>query len=248
MSSTIYEQLLSPFLSGDDPGVIIECALGRRSLAVETSQGIGMTYVTDEAALALSRMNRRAAEEALRGRRLAEILPLYLEKDPLLVCIALAAVNSLCICSGEPDEDTWFDRLHRHKRFAMIGFFAPLMDRVGESGVETVIFELRDIPGAHSPEEAPVILPRCDAVLITGSTFANKTFDFYLPHIAPDADAFIFGHSTPLSDALVTRFCLGSVQILDKDAVFSIIRQGESTRSLKPYVRKVQRKPACWRR
>ena len=240
MSKTsVYSCLVNSAMDYIRSDIILDCAIGKNSLGIHCGDGTGLAYTTAEAwqsAVALSPGN---VEKSLCGRKLSDVIADYTGSDPLAVNIALAAINAVHAHRGEPDDLNWFEWLRGKKRLGMVGYFCPVMERVGLTGVEMVIFELRPIPGTHRPEEASELMPACDAVLITGSSFANKSVHTYLPYISPTADAFIFGHTTPLSDCLLDRFTLGSIQVLDKDRLFAAIRQGQGIRDVKAHIRKV---------
>lgn len=219
----------------------MDCAIGQKYTAIHSRYGTGLAFTSDEAWREAERQGPKELENALRGGSMAETVARYADTDPLRSALGLAAINSFHSHKGEPDPLTWFQNLKGKKRLGMVGYFCPIMDRLALTGIEPVIFELRPLPGTHRPEEAERLMPTCDVVLITGAAFANKSVDHYLPHIAPDAEAFIFGHSTPLADFLLERFTLGSAVVINKDAVFTAIRDGLGLRSFKEHIRKVIR-------
>lgn len=227
---------VEPLIQSD---TILDCAIGSKTIGVHTHAGTGLTYVTREVLDKISHTGPAQLEQSFIGMPLSEIVPRYLEDDPLVTCIALASINSVLIHKGEDDPQTWFAGLRGKRRLGMVGYFCPIMDRIALTGIEPIIFELRDMPGTYPPEQAPDLLPTCDAVLITGATFANKTIHHYIPHISPEADAFIFGHTTPLADFLLDTFTLGSTEVMDKEPAFACIRQNGSIRDIKQYTRKV---------
>lgn len=239
MSASLYESLVSSALDCVKSDIIIDCAIGKNCLGIQMDQGIGLAFTTAEAWSLASSMPLPEQEQQYRECRLGDTIADYLGSDPLAVNVALAAMNSVYIHKGEPDNLNWFEWLRGKKKLGMVGYFCPIMERVAFAGVEPVIFELRDIPGTHRPAEAAELMPGCDAVLITGATFANKSVHTYLPHIAPDAEAFIFGHSTPLADSLLERFTIGSCRVLNKDKVFETIRRGGGIRDMKEHICKV---------
>jgi len=239
MAVSIYEELVAS--AGRFAGSVLDCAVGRHYAMVRTERDIGLAAVLDEAWEEASRRGPEKVEAALMGRPLAELIPLYLEDDPLMTVLALAALNSLFIHQGENESSDWFEGIRGKKRLGMVGYFGPIMERLGLLGVEKVIFELKPLPGVHRPEEAADLLPGCDAVLITGATFANKTIHHYWPHISPEADACIFGPSTPLAEFLLGSFTLGSSRVIDLDSVIRSLRAGQGIHEIKPYLQKLTR-------
>lgn len=242
MSSTLYDRLVDSVIGKVEHALIEDCAIGRKCAGIHTRYGTGLAFVSDEAWREAENAGPAELERRFRGRRMADTLAAYPASGPLETTLALAALNSFHIASGEDDPLTWFRDLRGKKRLGMVGYFCPIMDRLALTGIVPVIFELRPLPGTHRPEEAADLLPGCDAVLITGAAFVNKTVDHYLPYISPEAEAYIFGHSTPLADELLDRFTLGSSRVLDKDTVFEAIRQGGGPRDFRSGVRKVIRR------
>jgi uncharacterized protein (DUF4213/DUF364 family) len=219
--------------------------VGERLAMVRTERETGLAAILDDEVRGeIWRRGPEKVEAALRGRPLTELIPFYLEDDPLMTVLALAAINSLFIDQGGDGSLDWFQWLRGKKRLGMVGLFRPLMERLAEIGVEVVIFELRSLPGTHRQEEAVELLPGCDAVLITGATLGNKSLHHYWPHISPEAEAYISGPSTPLADPLLEAFTLGGVRVLDADRVAKKIRAGgkRSDQDMKQYLQKIIRR------
>ena len=238
-----YGALVSSALRLAGEETIMDCALNERCIAVQTTRGVGMAFLPASAwERAVSRGLHRSAD-ALRARPLTEVIPRYLEGDPLWTVIALAAMNSLFIDCGEADSGDWFAGL-TVKKVGMIGDLRPFANRTALAGCEQAVFELLPIPGTYGPEDAPLLLPSCDLILITSAVFSNKTLHYYLPHIADSARAYIFGHGTPLADPLSERFILASNRVLDPEAVFQNLKEGKGIRELKPFMGKVIRNRA----
>ena len=239
MSLSVFTRLIESVHDYVLSDIIIDCVIGRKYVGIHSKYGTGLAFTSDEAWREAERLGPERMESAFRGTSLSEAVAGYADVDPLRSALGLAAINSFHSQKGEPDPLTWFQNLRGKKRLGMVGYFYPIMDRLALTGIEPVIFELRPLPGTHRPEEAEQLMPTCDVVLITGASFANKSVDHYIPFIAPDAEAFIFGHSTPLADFLLERFTLGSAAVLDKDAVFTAIRSGLGLRGFKEHIRKV---------
>lgn len=241
MPGSLYDSLVSCAMDYVQTDTIVDVAIGPRCLAVQSPAGVGLAFVDAAAWSEAQSAGARTLEETLRGSALTTLIPRYRDGSPLYTALALAAINSLFIHTGDPATMDWPDLLRGIQRLGMVGYFCPIMDRLGLAGVTPVIFELRDIPGTHKPEEAPALLPGCDGVLLTGASFANKTIHQYIPHIAPGARAFIVGQSTPLADFLLDRFTLGSSRLGNWEAAAPIIRFGGGVRDIKTFIDKVIR-------
>ncbi len=238
---TIYDALMRAGLERCGTRTVLDCAINAKCLGLRTSGGTGLAFVPREAWEAAERQGVARVEAGLLGRPLAEIVPRYAENDPLRTVIALAAINALLVHTGKDDPGTWHRDLGHITRLGLVGDLRPFVSRIGLAGHEQVIFELRSLPGTHPPEAAPDLLPGCDVVIITSAVFSNKTLHHYLPHIAPRARAFIFGHSTPLADCLLGTFALGSNEVTDAAGALQSLREGNGIRDLKPFMRKVIR-------
>jgi len=87
------------------------------------------------------------------------------------------------------------------RRLAVVGHF-PNVARVRAGAAESWVLELRpqadDLPAGAAPE----VLPRADAVGITGSTLANGTLEGLLALCPADAFVVLLGPTTPLSPLL----------------------------------------------
>ena len=240
MKDTCYAALVSSALRLGRGEVILDCVLNERCIAVQTTLGVGMAFVPASAwERAVSRGLHRSSD-ALHARPLEEVIPRYLEGDPLWTVIALAAMNSLFIDCGEADSGAWFAGLTVRK-VGMIGDLRPFANRTALAGCEQMVFELLPLPDTYGPEDAPLLLPSCDLILITSAVFSNKTLHYYLPYIADSARAYIFGHGTPLADPLSERFILASNRVLDPEAVLQNLKAGKGIRELKPFMGKVIR-------
>ena len=238
MQNPVYMELVHNALQHNNEDVILDCAINARCLALRTTAGVGMAFVTSSAWERAKDRKLHLADDWLKNRPLHEVIPRYLENDPLWTIIALAAMNSLFISSGDDDSGSWFANISP-KKVGMIGDLRPFANRAGLAECEQTIFELLPIPGTHPPSKAALLLPSCDLVLITSAVFSNKTLHYYMPHIAASAHAFIFGHGTPLADILMDRFTLATNYVEDAGSAFKSLKDGKGIRELKPFMRKV---------
>lgn len=242
-TDSTYQNLLSYARNYANNNIITACAIGENCLAVQSSLGCGLAFVErDFWRIMPAQAELRRTEQSLCGMQLDELIPKYLEQDPLQSALAFAAINSIFSQFGQfSGEFAFTTELKRHKRLGMVGCFHPLMPFVRGSGIELVLFELQEMPGAHAPKEAPELLPSCDMLIITASTFVNHTLHLYTPYISPLADVYIMGPSTPLSPELAAHWNLGGslIETGAEEAAFEKIRQGYSYRKLSPWLRKV---------
>lgn len=243
-SAAIYAELVQFACQHVKNNIIKDCAIGENCLAVASDLGCGLAFLERSFwGVMPSHKEIKVLEQEISSMGLDALVPKYLDDDPLTAALAFAAINAVCASSSEHKlgEFSLQSILAQHKRLGMVGYFCPLMPEVRASGIELEIFELRDIAGTHRPQAAAEIMPHCDLVIFTGSTFVNKTFHFYQPHLASGADVYILGPSTPLASMLHKNFSLGGslVRAGSEDEVFNNIRQGYNYRRLQPWLTKV---------
>lgn len=242
-SASIYTDLAQSACEHVQNKMIKDCAIGQNCLAVTSDLGCGLAFLERSFwSIMPSQSQLRAREKEISSMDLDDLIPLYLDDHSLTAALALAAINAVCsslkYTRGEFDLKSI---LTRHKRLAMVGFFRPLMPAVQSSRIDMDIFELRNMAGAHRPEAAAEIMPKCDVVVFIGSTFVNKTFHYYQPHLAPRARVYILGPSTPLVSVLGKKFNLGGSLVHPgcAEKVSHNIRQGYNYRRLQPWLMKV---------
>ena len=228
MNEGIYSEIASEALKKVS-GKVKDIAGGSKIVAVETDAGVGLAFVTGPLVDPAKYI----------GANVADMVNDYATGDLTTTAYCLAALNSFLVHRGKPDNKSWPERLNHAKKLAMVGAFGPVIEELQNTGIEVVVFELKDMPGAHKPSEAAALMPGCDAVLMTGATFSNRTAHTYFPHITPEADAHISGPSTPMTDALLKRFTLGSSIVTNKEEVFKAVRDGKCINCISKYLEKV---------
>lgn len=238
---SIYSDLADAAMARFSGETVLDCAIGQHCVAIESQAGTGLAFNTEDAwQLTADAGGAKAVEMCFRGVSLDALIPQYPHGDPLAAVISLAAINSVLNdnSSHQKGDFVWSDIL-ASRRLAMVGCFTPLLSVVYKSVQELIIFELEDLPDMHRPEEAPRLMPTCDAVIITAATFSNQTFHDYLPHISPGASVYIIGPTTPLADFLCNRFHLGGSLVVDTPLVLKKIRDDATYKSIQPWLQKV---------
>ena len=120
-----------------------------------------------------------------------------------------------------------------YDKIGIVGRF-PFVDSLGQ---EAFIFERRPMHGALPDTAAEVLLPKCDLVVISGSTFVNKTLQRLLE--ISNGYTFVIGPTTPLTPLLLeygADVIAGSI-VHDAEKALQIVSQGGGTRSLKSVVK-----------
>jgi len=129
-------------------------------------------------------------------------------------------------------------------KVGMVGFFAPLIKAIRDTGCGLSIFEknLARGEGLFSPDEIPNKLPECSVVILSATTLINHTFETIVPYAAQAREIILLGPSTPLSPEImgiygVTR--LAGMKIVVPEKVLRIVSEGGGTQRLGRAVKKV---------
>lgn len=165
-------------------------------------------------------------------------------KNPLEIALGLACANALIKPPGDSGEDkeatTYLD-LKPGERVAMVGLFAPLVEKIRATGaILTVIEKNPQRLELLSPEDKEKALKNCDVAIITATSLLNKTFEETIGMLGNPRSVALLGPSTPLvpeifRDTPVTH--LGGVTVKDSAKVLQIISEGGGTPALRPSLR-----------
>jgi uncharacterized protein len=167
-------------------------------------------------------------------------------KNPLEIALGLATANALI----EPPADAIDDReattclnLKEGVKVAMVGLFAPLVERIQATGAKLTVIEKN--PGRMkllSAAQKKDVLKSCDVAIITATTLLNSTFEETINSLGAAHSVVVMGPSLPLQPAI---FCdtsvthLGGAVVIDSPRVMQIISEGGGTPALRPYLRLV---------
>lgn len=239
MNHNIYSEIFNEAKPFATDAKIIDVAIGSKVMAVQTHAGIGVAYNTGKFFDDSTEEEIRDFESKICRMTEKDLVDWYIEDEPLMASLALAAMNSFLLYKGKPDILEWTEKFKGKKKLAMVGNFHPIVKSLQDAGMEVIIFELDGTPGTHKPDEASKLMPSCDAVLITGSTLANKTLHTYLPYISPDADAYISGPSTPIADVLLKRFSLAPSRSINDAGVKEVARANKCINCMSKHLEKL---------
>ena len=165
-------------------------------------------------------------------------------KNPLEAAIGLACANALIeppLDAADNREATTYLNLQKGVKVAMVGLFAPLVDRIRATGAELTVIEKNpariEVLGDTEKKDA---LKSCDVAIITATTLLNNTFEETINLLGTPRAVAIMGPSTPLIPAIfrdtpVTH--LGGAIVADSSRVMRIISEGGGTPALRPYLR-----------
>jgi uncharacterized protein len=165
-------------------------------------------------------------------------------KNPLEIAIGLACANALIKSSQDNtdnNEATTYLNLQPGEKVAMVGLFAPLVERIRATGaILTVIEKNPQRLEVLSKDEKQQALQDCNVAIITATTLLNNTFEETVSALGKPRSVALLGPSTPLvpeifRDTPVTH--LGGAFVADSAKVLQIISEGGGTPALRPYLR-----------
>jgi len=157
-----------------------------------------------------------------------------------LAVLNAAAAEAAQTCNGADIRD--FVSIRSQDRVAMVGYFAPLLPWLRDTGAQLDILELKSIPGTRSAAEAVAVLPHCDVALITATALANHTLESLLELTGSAREVVLLGPSTPMVPEVFVGTpvtLLAGIEVLDGSAMLNIVSEGGSTRQFGVAVRKV---------
>lgn len=172
----------------------------------------------------------------LTGKNALE-LALYSRSENLLeASIGMAALNSLI----EIDESACVEanayeilvEKGRGRNVGVVGHF-PFISMLKDSAEKLWVIEKRPLEGDLPEEAAEEILPQCDVVGITGTTFINHTLEDLLSHCKESFVALI-GPTTPLTPVLFDYGIdvISGSKVVEPQKVIRFISQGATFKEL----------------
>ena len=151
--------------------------------------------------------------------------------------IGMAAINSLI----EIDEEKWVEKNASQilmekgagADVAIIGHF-PFIPELKKKARNLWVFEQRPKEGDLRPEEAPQIIPRCEIVGITGTSFINHTLEDLL-RCSKGKFVLLIGPTTPLTPFLFDYGIdvLSGTIVIDRKEALRCIAQGATFREIR---------------
>ena len=169
--------------------------------------------------------------------------------DALQRAIGFAVINAAAHYQIPSDKEAVEARdaveVRRGETVGMVGNIHALNDYVRSMTDKLYIFD-RGAPGPGiEPEERQAeLLPLCDVVLITGSSFLNESF----PHVAGlcsrAREVWVIGPSTPMyplayADLPVTHIAGMLWQAQYKDEIFKAVSLGAVTKDISQFAKKI---------
>lgn len=159
-----------------------------------------------------------------------ELAAYALLEDTVAASIGMATVNSMldvdesrCVERGALD--LLLER-GRGRTVGVVGHFG-FVPKLREAAKKVWVIEQRPRPGDLPDTQAAEILPSCEVVCLTASTFINHTIEQLLP-LCAESYVILTGPTAPLTPRLfeygIDAIC--GTRVTDPDAVVRLISQG----------------------
>lgn len=230
----ILDSLLAQLPATDIPVTQVQVGIFWTAVASKNC-GLASTFINKENPHIHKHKVRQPGQLANKtARELAD----YAKSTSLLdASIGMAAVNSLLdIDTDQCRELNAGDYLCTRaegKKCAIVGHF-PFVDKIREVADDLWVIEKQPREGDNQESEMEQILPRCQVIGITGTSFINHTLEKIL-HLCPKHSfKVIIGPSTPLTPMLFDYGidALFGSKVVDQDNVLRYIAQAATFREI----------------
>ena len=225
--------------------IVSDVCVGLAYTAVRLDNGrCGLAYTFHEDAGEGCSVVKEAG--TLAGRPAGELAGWVKTLDATSVALGVATLNALAEppASATETDFTELIRVAPGDVVGMVGYFAPLVAPLRQRAARLHIFERRprEQGDEHPDWTAPLLLPECDVVIISGTAVINRTIDALLTHIPKAREVAVLGPSTPLVPEVFAGrgvTLLGGVQVTDAARVLRVVSEGGGTRRFGGAVRKL---------
>ncbi|MEW6710909.1 MAG: DUF364 domain-containing protein [Candidatus Riflebacteria bacterium] len=225
-----------------EKATVKDLRLGLGYSCIELSDGrSGVAWTPDKRQSGSCTHLRQAGN--LLGLNASETLS-WLDSENLLERAAgLATFNALNsrvkreLCS---EEATSLLQIKNSDHVVMVGYFAPIIPKLKETGCRLEIVELdEEKPEVLNTQQGFKALAECDVAIITATSIINNTADDLFTALKRNRAATILGPSTPMAPEAFkgTRITqLSGSFVRDIEKVKTIISQGGGTMLMKKFL------------
>lgn len=185
----------------------------------------------------------------MRGRPAVNLLDEVRQSDGIRRAVGIATMNALAALCWDrrpnPDVDLEIDidafdaaSIGPGQLVVVVGAFVPFLRELKRRGQPYLVLEqdsatlkADEMPFFRPAEQAPVVVPQADVLLVTGTTLLNGTLDAILAAARPEACKVVVGPTVGLApDAYIRRNCdlLGGIQVTRGDEFLDTLAEGGS--------------------
>jgi uncharacterized protein (DUF4213/DUF364 family) len=241
---TVQNCLIDCLMPRAEQATVADVRIGLGYTAVRLDSGhAGVAWTPKETTIGCTHLRSAGT---LAGRNAPELLSMLADDHSALSrAVGLAAANALLAAAPRPaatqDEVIASLGVTSDDRVAMVGYFAPVVARLKNSGCRLDVVELNSFhgEGTLTPEQGRGALSACTIAVITGTTLINGTFDGVCAQLGDPRAAVLLGPSSPLcaeafSGTPITH--VAGSRVRDADAVLRIVSEGGGTMVMKRYL------------
>lgn len=172
----------------------------------------------------------------IKGTPVSELMELAASCDMAEAAVGTAAVNAV-LNRGFSRGPNISEAMSADSTdtIGMVGWFCPLVRRYQTAGTLYVFeknpeeYESNQVTKMKSGDEACDILPGCNKIVLTGTSFINKTMESLLKASSGAEEIAIVGASTPMCPEVFREYgvtVLAGSQICDADRMMNIVAEG----------------------
>jgi len=173
---------------------------------------------------------------SLTEKKALDLVEFARSENTLEASIGMATINSLLdVDEGRCVDLNAYDVLlekGRNRNIGVVGHF-PFVPKLREAAKNLWVIEKRVRPGDLPESEAGRVLPQCDVVCLTGTSFINHTIDDLLS-LCAESFVVLTGPTSPLTPLLfdhgINVVC--GTRVPDREQVLRYISQAATFRQL----------------
>jgi len=221
---------------------LISIGLGYTAVVLE-DDSIGLAYTWIDSKKSCSLMKD---PEDYEGKKALSLLDKIFEGDLLCRTVAIATVNALnyrdCLGFSE-DRDTLLEdlRISEGSKVSMVGFFAPVVEKLKSRKAELNVFDLGKQIGT-ADEFYANLEHNTDAVILTSTSVIHGSTEEVLAHVPDGTPCVMLGPTTPMIPDVFSHLpitILGGTLPVDSQQVLKVIRHARGTKDIQKYSKKV---------
>ncbi len=139
-----------------------------------------------------------------------------------------------------------FDEINfrKYNSIVMVGYFQSLLDKFRKENINISVFDHQvSEPMILDPQKQEEFIRKADALILTGTSLYNETFQTIVGWTKPGCDIFVLGPSTILHPDMFLyeniRVLFGALFEKNDLRPLQVIEQGKGTRDFLPFMKKV---------
>jgi len=240
----IYDRMYERFKEKAGAVAVERMSIGLGYTAVVLEDGsIGLSYTWIDSKKSCSLMKD---PENYEGKKALPLLEKLFSDDLLCRSVAIAAVNAFNYdaCRELPeDRDTLLDDLEisSGSRVSMVGFFAPVVEKLRQRDAELNVYDLGKQIGTKEEFYAN-LRHNTDAVILTSTSVIHGSTEEVLANVPEGTPCVMLGPTTPMIPDVFSHLpitILGGTLPLDREEVLRVIRHAKGTRDIQRFSKKV---------